>query len=142
MRSRVNVPSLKFATSPDPWSGFRPGAQDQGRRGRRPQARGPAPHLFNEPQLQGTTRPRRAVGLCFLLTLAIRGATLTYQLPADAPGPWPAILSSLGLLPGKDGVIVAGQDAAAGWATRVEHGAILIVEGDAPRRDLFRLPPH
>jgi len=62
-------------------------------------------------------------------------ATLTYQAPA---GPWAAILSSIGLTPGKDGVVVAAQDAAVEqWTARVEHGTILIVQGDSPAAASF-----
>jgi hypothetical protein len=65
--------------------------------------------------------------------------TLTYQAP---PGPWPAILSSIGLTPGKDGVVVAAPDVPSeGWTARVEHGTILIVQGDSPTVASFGFRP-
>ena len=79
----------------------------------------------------------------FLVGRAALPATLHYQAPSDAPGPWPAILSSLGLTPGKDGVVVAAADVSssaapvAEWAARVEHGTILIVQGDSPAASAF-----
>src|ERR1035438_698549 len=56
----------------------------------------------------------------------IAAATLHYQ--ADASGPWPAIFSSIGLTPGREGVVVASPDSSPdGLAARVESGTILIV---------------
>ncbi len=90
-------------------------------------------------------RPQGAVRLSALLLLAQAAfsATLTYQA---APGPWRAILSSIGLMPGKDGVVVVADvlndvlnaDApVAEWSSRVEHGTILIVHGDSPAAASF-----
>ena len=74
----------------------------------------------------------------FLVAHAAVAATLTYQVPPDALGSWPAILSAMGLAPGKDGVVVAAPDApVSGWADRVEHGTILVVEGASPLASSF-----
>ena len=71
--------------------------------------------------------------ISLLAARAAIAATLTYQVPPDAPGSWPAILSAMGLAPGKDGVVIAAPDTpVSGWADRVEHGTILIVEGASP----------
>ncbi len=73
-----------------------------------------------------------------LAVQAAGAATLTYQVPPDAFGSWPAILSAMGLAPGNDGVVVAAQDSpVSGWADRVEHGTILIVEGASPLASSF-----
>jgi hypothetical protein len=63
-------------------------------------------------------------------------ATLTYQVSGNASGAWPAIFSSIGLLPGKDGVVVASADDPA-WVKRVESGTILIVQGNSPAASSF-----
>jgi hypothetical protein len=79
-----------------------------------------------------------AVSALLLLASYAAAATLHYQTPADAPGPWTAILSSIGLTPGKDGVVVTAQDAPSeGLAARVEQGAILIVQGESPAAAAF-----
>src|SRR5579862_643144 len=84
-------------------------------------------------------RPAWSVSAVFLLAPHALAATLTYQAP---PGPWPAILSSIGLTPGKDGVVVAPQDASdEGWGARVEHGTILIVQADSPAAVAFGFRP-
>jgi Glycosyl hydrolase-like 10 len=70
----------------------------------------------------------------FLLAGLAPAATLTYQ--ADAPAPWPAILSSIGLVPGKGGVMVAAGDEQ-GLGTRVEQGTILILEGESATAESF-----
>jgi hypothetical protein len=76
----------------------------------------------------------RISALLLLAPLAPAG-TLTYQINSD-PGAWPAILSSIGLVPGKGGVVVAsGVDS--GLAAKVEQGTILIVEGGSQAASSF-----
>jgi hypothetical protein len=80
-------------------------------------------------------RPAWSASAVFLLVPHVLAATLTYQAP---PGPWPAIFGSIGLQPGKDGVVVVPQDASdEGWPARVEHGTILVVQGDSPAAASF-----
>ena len=45
--------------------------------------------------------------LLLALAQAAQPATLHYEAPQDSPGSWPAIFSSIGLTPGKDGVAIA-----------------------------------
>lgn len=75
-----------------------------------------------------------------LAAAAAHAASLTYP-PVGAPGSWPAIFASIGLSPGKDAAVavVSGADPALG--TRVERGAILIVEGDSPAAVQFGFRP-
>jgi hypothetical protein len=69
-------------------------------------------------------------------------ATIHYRSLEDNAGPWPAILSSIGLTPGKDGVVVAAADTPAeGLTARVEAGTILIVQGESPTSAAFGFRP-
>ena len=78
----------------------------------------------------------RLLASLLLSTGCIGAATLHYE--ANASGPWPAIFSSIGLTPGKEGVVVAAPDSPPdGLAARVEHGTILIVQGDSPAAAAF-----
>ena len=70
------------------------------------------------------------------------GATFTYKVVGGDPGSWPAILSSIGLVAGDPGVVVALDGSApADWASRVEAGTILILEGDSPLAASFGFHP-
>src|SRR5580698_4706876 len=70
------------------------------------------------------------------------GATFTYKVVGGDPGSWPAILSSIGLVAGDRGVVVALDGSApADWASRVEAGTILILEGDSPLAASFGFHP-
>jgi hypothetical protein len=85
---------------------------------------------------------RLLVSSLLLLAQAAQPATLHYEAPQDAPGSWPAIFSSIGLTPGKDGVAIAGAGPtegrpAEGWPARVEHGTILIIQGESPAAASF-----
>jgi hypothetical protein len=70
-------------------------------------------------------------------------STLPYfSVLSDDPGAWPAILSSIGLQPKPAAlarVFVARPGAAASteWTTRVDSGAILILEGESSLAELF-----
>jgi hypothetical protein len=70
------------------------------------------------------------------------GASFSYSVIGAQPGSWPAVLSSIGLMQagptGKEAngatVVVAPSGASApasDWVARVEHGTILIVEGES-----------
>ncbi len=86
-------------------------------------------------------------GLCLWLAPCAFGATFSYQVAGGNPGSWPAILSSIGLVPGAltpgdRGVVVALDGSApAGWAARVEAGTVLILEGDSPLAASFGFRP-
>ena len=70
-----------------------------------------------------------------LLASSARGGILNYD-PA-APVPWPAIFSSIGLLPGKDAALAVASANEPNLAARVERGTILIVIGDSPAAGSF-----
>ncbi|MBI3472985.1 MAG: hypothetical protein HY013_16635 [Candidatus Solibacter usitatus] len=57
-------------------------------------------------------------------------------------GPWAEIFSAIGLQPGAPEsarvvVLGPGAGASAGWAQRVEQGALLILEGESPVAESF-----
>ena len=87
--------------------------------------------------------------LCTALSLPA-APRYSFHVLGGQPGAWPAILQSIGLQPGNSEnaeLIVAQQTSgasAADWLTRVEHGVILIVEGDSPlaRACGFRATPQ
>lgn len=72
-----------------------------------------------------------------LAAACVAAPTFSYHIVGDNPGPWPDILSSIGLVSSPTGVssvfVVRGVSAlsAAQWLARVERGAFVIVEGDS-----------
>ena len=89
---------------------------------------------------------RCSAGRLFLLLalwLPAKAAPLPYfSVLSDDPGAWPEILSSIGLQrrpAGISHVFVARPGAAASieWPARIDHGSILILEGESSLADLF-----
>jgi hypothetical protein len=82
--------------------------------------------------------------LCLQVQAAPR---FSFHVIGDDPGAWPELLASMGLTIGTGGgasVIVAphGTDLPyAEWSARVEHGVILIVEGESPLASAFGFRP-
>ena len=84
---------------------------------------------------------RLRASLCLLLlAVCVPGAAspaFFYHVAGDEPGPWPAILSSVGLVSGPAapaGVVVIRTGPAsleAQWREQVERGVLLILEGDS-----------
>ncbi|HUA22349.1 MAG TPA: hypothetical protein VMB25_26570 [Bryobacteraceae bacterium] len=70
------------------------------------------------------------------LACSLGAATFHYYIAGDDPGPWPQILSSVGLTPavgGPAGLFVVRHVApgsAPQWIQRVEQGSVVIVEGE------------
>src|SRR5580693_2226758 len=87
---------------------------------------------------QETGVRRRNMWLLLLTAPLMAGGSFSYAVVGGDVGSWPAILSSIGLLNGPVSdatVVVAPQGTngpAAAWATRVERGTILVVEGESP----------
>ena len=80
----------------------------------------------------------------FALLAALAGAAdLPYfSVLSEDAGAWPEILGSIGLQrqpAGVSKIFVArtGASASVEWPTRVEHGAILILEGESSLADMF-----
>jgi len=71
----------------------------------------------------------------FLMTSA-SAASFTYQIAGDDPGPWPQILSSIGLTRATGGAanLAIVRNVAPGavpqWLQRIEQGGVVVIEGD------------
>ena len=78
-----------------------------------------------------------------LAVSAASAATFSYHVVGQDPGPWPAILSSVGLTQtptGINSVFVVRDDSPltpAQWRDRIERGAYLIIEGDSGLASAF-----
>jgi hypothetical protein len=74
---------------------------------------------------------------------AAAGGSLPYfAVLSNEPGPWPRILSSIGLQSQPSGtaqvfVVRAGAAASVEWKARVNNGAILILEGESSLAEMF-----
>lgn len=71
----------------------------------------------------------------------------TFAVIGPQPGPWPAILSSVGHIAGTPAtadifVAVPNTPASADWKTKVENGAMLILEGPSPLAASFGFHPQ
>jgi hypothetical protein len=68
---------------------------------------------------------------------SLAAATFTYHVAGDDPGPWPSILSSIGLTAAAGGPanLVIVRNVAPGsvpqWIQRVEQGELIVLEGDS-----------
>ena len=88
--------------------------------------------------------PARWLWIACALGLQLQAAPrFSFHVIGDDAGGWPELLSSMGLTTGTGGgasVIVAprGTDLPyAEWSERVEHGVILILEGESPLASAF-----
>src|SRR5947209_15667107 len=87
---------------------------------------------------------------CLLIALPLAAADPYFSVLSTNQGAWPAILSSIGLLPQPPAlarIFVArtGAPASAEWPARIEQGAILILEGESSLADSLgfrRNPKH
>ncbi len=83
--------------------------------------------------------PSRAkfVSLLFFVASTLPAATFTYHIAGDEAGPWPQILSSIGLVRAAGGpanlfiVRTVAPGSAGQWIQRIEHGGIVVVEGES-----------
>jgi hypothetical protein len=77
--------------------------------------------------------------LCLLCACAVRLSAAELPYYSAPPGPWPAILSSIGMQAAPSGVPQARVTVASSgdWTGRVNQGAILILEGASPLAESF-----
>ncbi len=75
------------------------------------------------------------IPLIFLVTASLPAATFTYHIAGDEPGPWPQILSSIGLMRAAGGpanlfiVRTVAPGSVPQWLERIEQGGIVVLEG-------------
>jgi len=85
--------------------------------------------------------------VCALCLQVQANPRFAFHVIGDDPGGWPELLSSMGLTNGSGGgasVVVAphGTDLPyAEWSARVDHGVILILEGESPLAAAFGFRP-
>jgi hypothetical protein len=97
--------------------------------------------LANRSQ-ESVVRSQKAWLLLFVAPL-LTGSSFSFHVIGNEPGSWPAVLSSIGLMNGKAAdarVVVAPHGTSvpvAEWATRVEGGTILVLEGESPLATAF-----
>ena len=82
-----------------------------------------------------------------LAALPLAAASFDFHVLGNQQESWPAVLSSIGLIPtalDTAGVVVAPRAAnapAVEWTARIERGTILILEGDSPLAAAFGFRP-
>jgi len=72
----------------------------------------------------------------FYLAASASAASFTYHIAGDDPGPWPQILSSVGLLNAAGGpanlfvIRTLTPGSVPQWIQRIEQGAVVVIEGE------------
>ena len=90
---------------------------------------------------------RLLVSMALLTAAVAQAAGLPYfSVLSDDAGAWPEILSSIGLqrqpaAVARVLVVRAGAAASPDWNSRVEQGAILVLEGESPLAEMFGFRP-
>ena len=73
----------------------------------------------------------------FYLIASASAAPFTYHVAGDDPGPWPKILSSIGLMKAAGGranlfvVRALAPGSVPQWIQRIEQGAVVVIEGES-----------
>lgn len=81
--------------------------------------------------------PARIAVVSLGLAVALHAASFNYQIVGDDPGPWPQILSAIGLTQTVDGpasIFVVRQSTPGSvpqWMQRVEQGGVVVLEGES-----------
>jgi hypothetical protein len=79
--------------------------------------------------------------------IATAATTFTYHIAGDEPGPWPQILSSIGLTKASGGPanLFVVRNVAPGsvpqWLQRVEQGSIVVIEGESELANALGIKP-
>src|SRR5580700_6731487 len=72
----------------------------------------------------------------FFAAAAVAAPTLSFHVMGDAPGSWPVVLSSIGLRENATGDVLVvptgAQISVPECQSRLDRGAILILEGESP----------
>src|SRR6202790_5850778 len=91
--------------------------------------------------------PIRTVFFSLSLFVSASAAPFTYHVAVDDPGPWPQILSSIGLMNAAGGPanlfvvrnIMPGS--APQWIQRIEQGALVVIEGESELAKALGIQP-
>ena len=89
----------------------------------------------------------RTVFFSLSLLISASAAPFTYHVAGDDPGPWPQILSSIGLMPSAGGpanlfvVRTLTPGSAPQWIQRVEQGAVVVIEGESELAKTLGIQP-
>jgi hypothetical protein len=90
---------------------------------------------------------QKAVWLTLLAAPWLAATSFSYAVIGADAGSWPAVLSSIGLIKGvaaDAAVVIAPRNTSvpsAEWTARVEHGTILVLEGESPLAAAFGFRP-
>ena len=81
------------------------------------------------------------------LIASASGAPFTYHVAGDDPGPWPKILSSIGLMNAAGGpaklfvVRTVAPGSVPQWIQRIEQGAVVVIEGQSDLAKALGIQP-
>src|ERR1700726_1115897 len=81
------------------------------------------------------------------LIVSASAAPFTYHVAGDDPGPWPKILSSIGLMNAAGGpanlfiVRTLAPGSVPQWIQRIEQGAVVVIEGESDLAKVLGIQP-
>jgi hypothetical protein len=79
--------------------------------------------------------------------VSVSAALFTYHVAGDDPGPWPQILSSIGLMQAAGGpanlfvIRTLTPGSAPQWIQRIEQGAVVVIEGESDLAKTLGIEP-
>jgi hypothetical protein len=83
----------------------------------------------------------------FYLIASASAAPSSYHIAGDDPGPWPKILSSIGLMNAAGGpanlfvIRTLAPGSAPQWIQRIEQGAVVVIEGESDLAKALGIQP-
>jgi hypothetical protein len=89
----------------------------------------------------------RTVFFSLFLLVSASAAPFTYHVAGDDPGPWPQILSSIGLMQAAGGpanlfvVCTLTPGSVPLWIQRIEQGAVVVIEGESELAKTLGIQP-